>query len=776
MPPSPLLRRGLGAVSIPDDSGAQAPQYDAKTIDLSGDTSPIDPDKATKIETSDGGVVVFIGPPRKEKKDVGFDDNLAEAMSETELGAIADELLQLIQQDNDSRKEWLDTRARGIELMGLKIEPMRSSGADGSAPLEGMSQTRATTLCEAVIRFGANAFAELCPADGPAKVTETTSASAQPLDELADALEKDLNEYLLDVDKPYIPDTDAMLLRVGVDGSVFKKVYHDPILRRPVARAIYGEHVIINNSATSIFDAKRITHQVFEEKSTVIRMQLVGAWRKTPLGDPGYPDKSAPEQQAEEISGVRKRDSYERDDRPYEFFESYCELDLPGFEHEDDDGKSDGLPLPYKVVIDKEARTIVEIRRNWNEDDDMCLPVAHFVQYPFIRGFGVYGIGLSHLLGNITGGITAAHREFIDSGMFNNFTAWLCAEGALRQNTNLIQLGPGGVKGIQTGGMPINQVVMPLPGKPLDPVFVQFIQQLEQSAKSLGGTAEIMVGEGRQDAPVGTTLALIEQAIKPLLATHKRLCGAQADELQLLVQRFREDPESFWRSRKNKTKSGMTWDEEMFLKAIDANGIVPRADPNTASHLQRMLRNAALYQMAKDDPSSFNVTRIRQMCIRGIGFADPDQYLNPNPQGPPPDPKAQAAQLGAQADLIDAQTKAETAKFEQQNAGLDTQNKAADRQAKLQIAGSQLKREQLIQQGETARTAHTSQAGIAETQIDARSKELEAARDRTHEALSQARDHQHEIQLAGDEQAHAMRQSAFEAATQPPPAAPQKKT
>lgn len=769
---SPLLSRGLGAIAMPDDEGDQ-PQYLSKIINLeTDDENPIDPDKATKIELADGGVQVFIGPPRKDKKEVGFDDNLAEAMTDGELGAIADELLQLIDQDNNSRREWLDTRARGIELMGLKIEPMRSSGADGSAPIEGMSQTRATTLCEAVVRFGANAFAELCPSDGPAKVTETTSAGAEPLDELADALETDLNEYLLDVDKPYIPDTDAMLLRVGVDGSVFKKVYHDPILRRPVARAIYGEHVIINNSATSIFDAKRITHQVFEEKSTVIRMQLVGAWRKMPLGDPGFPDKSAPEQQAEEIAGIRRRDSYERDDRPYEFFESYCELDLAGFEHEDDDGKPDGLPLPYKVVIDKEARTVVEIRRNWHEDDDMCLPIPHFVQYPFIRGFGVYGIGLSHLLGNITGGITAAHREFIDSGMFNNFTAWLCAEGALRQNTNLIQLGPGGVKGIQTGGLPINQVVMPLPGKPLDPVFVQFIQQLEQSAQRLGGTAEVMVGEGRQDAPVGTTLALIEQAIKPLLATHKRLCGAQADELQLLVQRFREDPESFWRSRKNRTKSGMTWDESKFLEAINANGIVPRADPNTASHLQRMLRNAALYQMAKDEPGAFNVTRIRQMCIRGIGFADPDQYLNPSPQAPPPDPKAIAAQVGAQADLIDAQTKAQQVAFDQQNRSVEDQNRDQDRAAKLQIAGSQLKREELIQQGETARTAHTSQAGIAETQIDARSKELEAARDRTHEVLQQARAHQHEAAMAGQEHAHALRENAFDAAIQPPPARP----
>ncbi len=540
---------GLGAIRLPpslidggpDDMDDLAERYAPQTVNLDSDDGDIDYSKSTKIETDDGGVVVWIGPRRIDKQDVEFDDNLAEVLPENQLNGIADELLRRIEQDNESRREWLDTRARGMELMGLRIESMRSNGSDGSAPLEGQSQIRATILAEAVVRFGANAFAELCPTDGPAKVGEDTSASTEDLDTLAIALEKDLNHYLTVTDKPWTPDTDQMLLRVGLDGCVFKKVYHDPILRRPVSRAVYGDDLIVNNSSTSIYDAGRITHRTFMRPSMIRRMQLVGAYRDVDLSDPGYIEKGPIELQGEQISGIRRFDSWEKDDRDHEVLECYCELDLEGFEHETE-GEPDGLAVPYKVAIHKESRTILELRRNWDEEDEMCLPKTFFVQFPFIRGFGFYAIGLSHLLGNITNGITAAWREIVDAGMFANFPGLLVAKGAARQNNNIFRVPPGGSAEVETGGLPIQQVAMGLPYRSPDAVWVGFVQQLNTEGKSLGGTAEIMVGEGRQDAPVGTTLALIEQAIKPLMATHKRLCAAQSDELQLLCERFREDP------------------------------------------------------------------------------------------------------------------------------------------------------------------------------------------------------------------------------------------
>lgn len=759
------MNAGLGAIRLPSSQidgelpdemrGGMPPPL---SIDLSGDVDPIDQDGATTIETPGGGVIVQIGRPRRSKKDTKFDDNLAESLPDTTLGQMASDLLELIEQDNQSRREWLDTRARGIEMLGFKIEGMRSSGVDGSAPLEGQSQIRATLLAEAVVRFGANAFSELVPTDGPAKVSETPSGVGPELDQLADGLEKDLNHYVMTVDKPWVPDTDGMLLRVGLDGSVFKKVYHDPILRRPVSRAVFAEDLIVRNNATSLYDAGRVTHRSFMRKSMIRRMQLVGAYRDVPLGEPGYPTKEAPELQVEQISGIRQHEQFDRDDRDFEILECYCEYDLPGFEHETD-GETDGLPLPYKVTIHKEQRTVLDVRRNWREDDEMCLPKIWFVQYCFIRGFGFYGIGLSHLLGNLTNGITAAWREFIDSGMFANFPGLLVSKGAARQNNNIIRIPPGGLAEIETGNLPINQVAMPLPYKPPDAVSVQFVQQLNQEGQRLGGTAEVMVGEGRQDAPVGTTLALIEQAIKPLLATHKRLCAAETDELQLLVERFREDPMAFVRASRMlkpvqtsnpSMPSGLTWDEQLFLQAINENRIVARADPNTASHLQRMLRNAALYQMAKDEPGAFNTLRIRQVCIRGIGFADPDQFLNPNPTGPPPDPKAIAAQMSAQADMTDAQTKAQQLQHEIQTAPMEAQTRQADNQAKITTARLGVQKEQLA-----ARTqAMQAQAIGAKAQSEGQRHAVtlhEGAADRQADLLKQGREHAHDLQMAGVE-------------------------
>jgi len=742
----------------PDDSAAR---YSPLDVDLSDDDGGIDYDKAAKIETDDGGVVVYIGPPRIRNEDTEFGDNLALVMPENQLNGIADELITLIDNDNQSRREWLDTRARGMELMGLRIEAMRSNGSDGSAPLEGQSQVRATLLAEAVIRFGANAFAELVPTDGPAKVTEDTSGASPALDDLADALEKDLNHYLTVIDKPWVPDTDQMLLRIGLDGCVFKKVSHDPILRRPTSRACYGDDIIVNNSATSIYDAGRITHRVFMRKSMIRRMQLVHAYRDIDLADPGYIEKLPTEQQAEQISGVRKHESWERDDRDHEILECYCELDIPGFEHETD-GAPDGLAVPYKVAIHRESRQVLELRRNWDEDDEMCLPKTYFVMFPFIRGFGFYAIGLSHLLGNMTNGITACYREMVDAGMYANFPGALIAKGSARQNNNIFRIPPGGTAEIETGGLPIQQVAMPLPYKSPDAVWTSFVQALNQEGKSLGGTAEIMVGEGRQDAPVGTTLALIEQAIKPLLATHKRLCAAQSDELQLLVERFREDPESFIRaSQKLKPKkkpnpmmpSPMNWDEQLFLQAINENTIVTKADPNTASHLQRMLRNAALYQMAKDEPPAFNTLTIRRMCIRGIGFANPDQFLNPNPQPPPPDPKAQAAMIGAQADMMDAQTKAGQLQLDARNAPFDAQQKQMEAQAKVATSRMAVQKQQLA-----THTAEIQSRNEAQKPFEAqRERNFEGQQnqlDRQSDAVKQMREHQHEMNLERGGWAH----------------------
>ena len=305
------------------------------------------------------------------------------------------------------------------------------------------------------------------------------------------------------------------------------------------------------------------------------------------------------------------------------------------------------------------------------------------------------------------------------------------------------------MKEIETGGLPIQQVVMGMPYKSPDATFVGFIDNLNQQGQRLGGTAEVMVGEGRQDAPVGTTLALIEQAIKPLLATHKRLCAAQSDELQLLVERFREDPEALFRHKPS--ASGVTWDEQLVVKALNTYEIVTRADPNTASHLQRMLRNAALYMMAKDDPPAFDLTAIRRTCIRGIGYANPDQFLNQNPQPPPPSPKDQAAATTAQAALLDAQAKMGQLQLDTKNAPMEAQARQQDAQAKIIGAKAGVQKQQMATHTATIQ-AQNEQMKPAMEQQKHQHESQENQADRQNELIKAQMQQAHEMRLAGVEQ------------------------
>jgi hypothetical protein len=683
----------LNNLSQRPQPGSSSPLDDAD-IDVGDDVEGDPAKKALEIELPDGSVSIYLGAKAVagDNADKSFHANLADQIDDSELGRIADQLLDGILADNDSRKEWLDNRAEGIKLLGLKIEAIRSTSGDGTGMVEGMSQIRHPLLLEAVVRNAANAFAELYPADGPVKVRNDDPNASTQENDLCDVLEKDLNHYLTATDEDYIPDSDAMLIRIFLDGCAFKKVYHDPLKRRPVSLSVSAEDLIVSNSAVSLATAGRVTHRFFMRPSMMKRMQLIGAYRDVPLGDPGFAVKSAVDIEVEQITGQRLNEAFDPRDRDYECYEVYCELDIKGFEHETK-GRPDGLAVPYVVVIEKESKQVLSVVRNWEEDDPMCMPEQFFVQFPFLRGFGFYAIGLSHMLGNMTNGLTAAWREFIDAGMFANFPGFLYAKAAGRQNTNEFRVPPGGGAPIETGGMPIQQMVMPLPYKEPGPVFVGFIDSVGQTGQRLGGTGEVMVGEGRQDAPVGTTLALIEQATKPMMAVHKRLCQAQAKEFQLLVKRFREDPEAFWRFNK---KPANAWDEAQLLQALDDYEIVPQADPNTASHLQRVSRNAALYQLAKDNPQAFDQHEIYVTCIKGIGYGQPDQFLAKNPAGPAPDPKAQAALIGAQADMLDAQNKASELAFRAKNSAVEDANRDKDRDADLQIAQAKLETERLI--------------------------------------------------------------------------------
>ena len=511
--------------------------------------------------------------------------NLVEEIDDGTLAGIADDLMRGISDDLQSRKEWVEERAQGIKLLGLKIEIPNVQGTADGAPVEGMSKVRHPLLLEAVLRFQANARSEMLPTDGPVKIRNDHLGSTIEQDRLADALEQDLNHYLTSTASEYYPDTDRMLLMLGFGGTSFKKVYFCPIRNRPVSESVDADDLIVNNAATDLRNAKRITHRVFMRPSTVKRLQILGVYRDIDLQTPQEKDPDAAQRMKKEVEGV-SISTFNPDDRDRQIYECYCELDIPGFEHKYK-GKETGLEIPYRVTIDATSKEILSIVRNYDQDNEN-LPIArqNFVKYTFVPGMGFYDLGLLHILGNTTNAITAAWREMLDAGMFANFPGFLLADTGARQNTNIFRVPPGGAALVKTGQLPLNQAVMPLPYKEPGAAMMNLVQNMAETGMRVGGTSEAAVGEGRADAPVGTTLAMIDQATKVMNSVHKRLHAAQCEEFALLVRTFKEHPDSFWQQ---KGKSAYPWSEQTFLNALKDCELVPQADRQStrlnSSHL-----------------------------------------------------------------------------------------------------------------------------------------------------------------------------------------------
>ena len=629
-------------------------------------------DEGIVTELPDGSVAVDLSPKVDEGETKHY-DNLAMRMDQSELGRIGEQLIDAIEADDQSRAEWLQTRARGLELLGLKLEEPKGDVGSTSAPVEGMSVVRHPLLLESVLMAWANARAELLPADGPVKVKDVGQRSPQS-DELADCLEKDFNFYLTKKAKEYYPDTDRMLLMTVFGGSGFKKVYMDPMRRRPVSESIDAQDLIVNNAATDLANAGRITQRIKMRPAIMKRMKFLGVYRDVELTPP-TPQNTVVDLKEANIEGIDIQ-STRQEDREHTIYECYCELDLDRFAPRHLRNK--GLLLPYRVTIDKDSREILELRRNWDEDNEDCDPRTTFVHYPYIRGFGLYGWGLLHLLGNSASALTAAWREALDTGMFANFPGFLVAKLAARQQTNEMRVAAGSGVVVDTQGMPINQAVMPLPYKDITPGLLGMMDKVTQAAQRVGGAAEIKVGEGKQDAPVGTTIALIEQATKVESAVHKNMHQAQSEEFELLLDLFREEPEAFWRGNK---RPATDWDKERFLAAVETYGIVPVADPNTPSHLHRLMKATAVKQLQAASPALYDPKAVDLQVLKIMGWENPESLFAPPtmPAAQPPDPRMAKVQVEAAAKMDELKTRAAIAQAEMIE-------KTKDRELKKQLA------------------------------------------------------------------------------------------
>lgn len=669
-PNSPRKRRGRKAASNGSDTSINIAMEDPLSL-------PPMPDDmgAITIPTDDGGVVVDFNPePEADDIDTSEHDvNLAMAMSDTVLNHLAEDLMEGIASDDESRADALSIIAKGVDLLALKLEDPKSGVGVSSAPLEGMSGYRDSTLLEATLLFQANTQGEMLPASGPVKVVDYGDADTEG-DMLAEKLEKDLNFYLTTTATEYYPDTRRMFFQTGFAGLAFKKVYSDPLKRRPVSVSVDTTDLIVSDAITDLKSAQRITHQISMKRSDLIRMQILGVYRDVELTADPQPSPNPVKDKIDRVQGTQKKNDRPQD-VPYTIYECYCELDLEGFENKDKKGRPTGLPLPYRVTIEKDSRKILEIRRNWKEEDEDFQARIPFVAFPYATGLGFHGIGLLHILGNPTSALTALTREAIDAGMFANFPGFLYAKQDARQMTNEFRIPPGGGQGLETNGKPIQQVAMPMPYHEAGPGHMALIGQLRDVAQKLGGAASTPVGEGKQDAPVGTTLALIEQATKIEGAVHKALHAAQAEEFKLLCELFREDPEALWRGNK---RPALGKDVALFMAALDRCDIVPKADPNVPSHMHRVMKAQAVVQLAESAPALFNKQAVLEYALSMMDVDNPQELMaGPQPAaGPPPvDPlKVKELDIKQQANALKGAQIA-----------LDTQNRAKDRESQQNI-------------------------------------------------------------------------------------------
>jgi hypothetical protein len=648
-----------------------------------------DPTDRVLMEDADDGSTTFHfgaddpsepeGPRASE-----HNENLAESLDETDLGDIAYELIRGIEDDQRSRMEWLTQRSRGLDMLALKLEAPRSDLGSSAAPMEGMSTIRHPLMLEACLRSHATLCGELLPPQGPLKV-DNEGQQTQDTDEQAERLEKDLNVFLTSTSTEYMPDSKRMMWGVVWSGAGFKKGYHCPLRRRPVLESIDAEKLVISNNATDIQNASRVTHLVDMDHPTFIRMKIAGAYRDVELTTPEESidpfTKKVGRLQGVQLTGNDPADTNRV------IYECYADLNIPGYEHKHK-GKVSGLPLPYKVSIDKSSRQVLEIRRNWIEDDEDYTKRKTFVMYGFVPMFGFYPSGLLHILGNTTVALTAAWRIAIDNGMFSNFPGFLVAENGNGQDNNQLRCAPG-------SGVPVNVPVggdlsksfMPFPYRPLDPAFLALIDNVSQTGQRVGGTADTPVSPGKQDAPVGTTLALIEQAAKVMSEVHVGICQSQAEEFAILKELLEEDPEALWRHRKGK---GRPWDADTLIAALQNYDLIPRADPNTPSHMHRMARAEAFAQKVAMNPDMFDLKKCYSYYFRAIGMNDVEEFFKPPQveQGAPPNPQLMTAQLKAQSDaqsnqvkMMDIQTRAAEGEANRQSKEKIEQLKIAERLA-----------------------------------------------------------------------------------------------
>lgn len=601
---------GIGGVDV------EMPEGEAEyEIDIGG---PEMVDGVEITELDDGGVEIDFEPEEDVEDEILHDSNLALYMDDMDLNGLGEMLLSGVEEDRQSRSEWETTMSEGIKLMGLKIE-------DRTMPFKGACGVYDPLLAEAVVRWQAVACGELLPASGPVK-TQIIGVANEQLEAQASRVKDFMNLYLTELAPEFYEEFDQMLFWLALVGSTFKKVYQDRILGRPVSRFVLPDNFIVAYGTTDLETSPRFCHITPMTQRNFRLAQLAGVYRDIKVGDPQPNDTDQTPIQAQ-VDGVQGVEPGAEGTEEYKIYEVYADLNLEGFENED------GIPLPYIVTIEEGSRKVLSIYRNYEEGDPTFKRQDCFVHYKLMPGVGFYGLGYAHLLGNSAKTATSIRRQLIDAATLNNFPGGLRVKG-MRLDDNNIGIGPTEFREIDTGGLPIQNAIMTMPYKEPSQVSLALLKETYESARNLANTAEIAVGEGRQDAPVGTTVALMEAATRLQSATLKRSHKAFNRELKLIAKMFGkylpDEPYPF------PVRGGMSAImREDFSDNVD---VIPVSDPNISSSAQRMMRAEALLRFATQQPDQHNLRQAyRQMYVEmGIPEEKIELLLLPEQAKPVP--------------------------------------------------------------------------------------------------------------------------------------------
>jgi hypothetical protein len=562
------------------------------------------------------GLDISIIPGEEEGDD--FNANLAEEMSDSAMESFAGDLVSDIENDKNSRKDWEKAYTQGLKLLGLQYE-------ERTEPWNGASGVFHPMITEAVVRFQSETITEMFPAQGPVR-TKIIGKETPQKKEAAQRVEEDMNYQLTEVMKEFRPEQERMLWSLPATGSAFKKVYEDPNIGRQVSMFVPAEDIILPYGATDMDTCYRVTHVMRKTKNEIIKLQQAGFYRDIELPDPMKASQDDIKKAKDKETGF----SDLNDDR-YVLYECHADLDLVGYEDVDEDGEVTGIALPYVVTILKGSNDILAIRRNWKEDDEYRLKRQHFVHYQYIPGFGAYGFGLFHLIGGFAKSATSIMRQLVDAGTLSNLPGGLKSRG-LRIKGDDTPIAPGEFRDVDIGSGALRENILPLPYKEPSAVLAGLLDKIVEEGRRFAATADMQVSDMSAQAPVGTTLALLERQLKVMTAVQARLHYTFKQELGLLATIIRDNASPSYNFDPEKGTRGARHED---YENVD---IIPVSDPNAATMSQRVVQYQAVIQMAQMAPDIYDMPQLHRRMLEVLGIKNPDKLIPLPDDEKPKDP------------------------------------------------------------------------------------------------------------------------------------------